>query len=116
MAASASLETPLKEKLRRIICSMSSAKSSGRVLPQNLLLQAAALLKAYPIEVTELRASPQQLAFQGAFFKRADAIGRRCAIFVAHGANRCLGPETLVGGPGVADRPGARIKGEHQVW
>jgi hypothetical protein len=52
------------------------------------LQQMVEILDAFPIEVSEVRASPKQIQFQANFFNRADPDGRRCDIFVAMGGNR----------------------------
>jgi hypothetical protein len=55
-------------------------------------------------------AGPKQLKFQSEF------MARKHRIMAAAGANRCLGPDTLIDRPDGPSRKVSEICGEHEVW
>src|SRR5687767_11374153 len=93
-----STTTPPSQSLTELLGQLSFYLNSenGSALTETELLEIDALLRAFPIEVSELRASPKQRDFQRRFFNRADDDGRLLDIFVAMGANRS--GKTVVGG------------------
>src|SRR5688572_26319393 len=64
------------------------ASPEAERLSLDVVKRAHAMFSERRIELAERRASPKQLAFQKAFFDRADPTGRRCGLFIGLGANR----------------------------